>query len=223
MQAHQAGRTRKERIIFRSRASLWLAAVLLLIVLGMAVVAGGKLVGGWNAAHSGTAAGHGTTLSYQEQVMLLEQRPLLLPTVKTTGSCPDAGNVNPFGYQFGAGPVYADGGPESASNWGDFYDVVWYTDQRLTGPVLVRGRDLVTNRDVVFTGTGAAGALVATDPSQASPALRSEFVLDASHPNQREGGYGVFHVRQGVPNGWSHCVGFQMDGSTFTEIVTTPG
>ena len=223
MQAHDAGRTSKERIIFRSRASRSLVAVLLLIVLGIAVVAGGKLVLGWNAAHRGTAAGHGTTLSYQEQVALLEQRPLFLPTVKSAGLCPDAGNANQLGYQFGAGPVYANGGSLSTSNWGEFYDVEWFTDPRLTGPVLIRGRDLVTNRDVIFTGTGATGALVASDPSQASPALRAEFVLDASHPTQRESGYGVFPVRQGVPNGWSHCVGFQMDGSTFSETITTAG
>jgi hypothetical protein len=89
--------------------------------------------------------------------------------------------------------------------------------------VLIRGRDLVTNRGVIFTGAGAAGPIVASDPSQISPALRSELLLDASHPKLRENGFGVFQVRQGVPKGWSLCVGFQMDGATFTETVTTPG
>jgi hypothetical protein len=213
----------QQRNTFRLHARFSVLAVFLLVALVAGVLVGGRLLHDRNAASSGTPVGHSTPSSYQDQFALLERRPLKLPTVKSSDPCPDTGNVNHVGFQFGAGPVYADGGPGSTSNWGDFYDVVWFTDPRLGGPVLIRGRDLVTNRDVIFTGAGAAGPTVATDPSQASPALRSELLLDASHPTLRENGYGVFHVRQGVPKGWSLCVGFQMDGAAFTETVTTAG
>lgn len=200
-----------------------LVAGILLIALVAAAVLGGKLVHDWTARRPGTTSGQNTHLSYEAQLALLEQRPLQLPNYKSADLCQTRGNINNAGYDFGAGPVYANGGPVSLSSWGDFYDIEWFTAPKLTGPVLIRGRDLVTNNDVIFTGAGAAGPIVATDPSQASPELRSELVLDAGHPPERQNGYGVFPVRQGVPTGWSHCVGFQMDGTTFTEKLTTPG
>lgn len=218
MHAEQADQATKAR-----GAPASLVAGTLLIALVAAVVLGGKLVHDRTATRTGTTAAQNTQLSYQAQLALLEQRPVQLPSYKSADLCQDNGSFNSVGFDFGAGPVYANGGPASLSSWGDFYDVVWFTGPKLTGPVLIRGRDLVTNNDVIFTGAGAAGPIVATDPSQASPALRSELVLDAGHPAQRQNGYGMFPVRQGVPTGWSHCVGFQMDGPTFTEKLTTPG
>lgn len=219
-----AGRRRKERIMFRMRAPLSMVAVFLLIALVVAVLVGGRLVRDWNATHNGAPAGHGTLTQSQvdAQVALLEQRPLHLPTVSAGASCPLTGNLNSAGYQFGSGPVYAEGASAEPSAWGNFFNIQWLTDPSLTGPVLIRGTDL-QGHVVVFTGTGAYGPVVANDPAQTSPQLHSEFVFDAGHPTLRKNRYGVFLVRQGLPKDAGPCAGFQIDGPTFTETFTTPG
>ena len=208
--------------MFRMRAPLSLVAILVLIVMVVAVLVGGKLVHDWNATHNGTPAGHSTGTTFQEQVALLEQRALRLPTVRAGSACPDTGNNNSLGLAYGAGPVYADGSIGQPSAWGNFFDIPWYTDAHLTGPVLIRGTDL-QGHTVVFTGTGAYGPVVANDPAQVSPALRSEFVFDAGYPKQRVNGRGFFVVRQGLPKAAGGCAGFQIDGPTFTETFTAAG
>lgn len=216
-----AGRRRKERLMFRMRAPLSMVAVFLLIALVVAVLIGGRLVHDWNATHNGTPAGQSTETQSQfdAQVALLEQRPLHLPTVNADATCPDTGNINKVGHVYGSGPVYADGSGAEASAWGNFFNIPWFTDPRLTGPILIRGTDL-QGHSVVFTGTGAYGPVIANDPAQTSPQLHSELVIDAGHPKLRENRYGVFQVRQGLPKDAGGCAGFQIDGPTFTETFT---
>lgn len=218
------GRRRKERIMFRVRTPLSLVAVFLLVAVVLAVFVGGRLVHDWNTFHNGTPAGHSnqTQSQFDAQIALLEQRPLSLPTVKAGADCPDTGNTNSVGYNYGSGPVYADGSGAVTTAWGNFFDIPYFTDPHLTGPVLVRGTDLL-GHSVVFTGTGAYGPVIGNDPAQASPALHSEFVFDAGHPKQRENGYGVFQVRQGLPKDAGVCAGLQIDGPTFTETITAVG
>jgi hypothetical protein len=220
--AENAGRRRKERLMFRMRAPLSLVAVMALIALVAAVLVGGRIVQDWNKFHNGTPAGQTKGPDFAAQVALLEQRPLVLPTLKAGAVCPNTGNNNPIGYAYGSGPVYAAGSSPQTSTWGNFFWIAWFTDPHLTGPVLIRGTDL-QGHTVVFSGTGAYGPVIANDPAQTSPALHSELVLDAGHPTQRQNGYGVFTVRQGLPKSAGGCAGFQIDGPAFTETFTGAG
>jgi hypothetical protein len=182
------------------------------------------LIHDWNTFHNATPAGHNnqTQSQFDAQVALLVQRPLRLPTVKAGAACPDTGNSNSMGYVYGSGPVYANGSSAQGSAWGNFFNIPWFTDPHLAGPVLIRGTDL-QGHSVVFTGSGAYGQVIASDPAQASPALHTELVFDAGHPKWRENGYGMFLVRQGLPRDAGGCAGFQIDGPTFTETLTAAG
>jgi hypothetical protein len=209
--AQNKGRRRKETIVFGVRVPFAIAATFLLVALVAAALVT------WNAVHGNTVpAGHGLTGLQQ-----LEARPLNLPTLKQTDVCPDNPGVNSLGYAFGSGPVYADGGPETPTQWGNYWDVIYFTAPGLTGPVLIRGRDLMsTERKVVFVGAHAAGPAIGNDPAPGTGAQHTELVLDPSHPQGRAGGYGKWSVRQGMSRGWIGCVGFQIDGPAFSQTFT---
>jgi hypothetical protein len=212
-----AGRRRRERLMLRLRVPLSLVAVFMLVALVVGVLVGGRLMQDWNAFHNPAPAGGGSPSA----LAALEAKPLNLPTLKAGDNCPNSPG-NSAGFDFGSGPVYVNGGPEAISPWGYYFDVTYFTAPDLTGPVLVRGRDLMSNRIVVFVGTNSAGAVVGTDTRAGSKVTqRAELVLDAGHPHSRgTNGYGVFPVRQGLSKGWVGCVGFQVDGPDFTETVT---
>ena len=216
--AERNGLLRKERMVYRLRISLALVAAVLVVAVGAAAVIT------WNSLHNSNISPAGVGLTSVQQ---LEARPLTLPTVKSASDCPesprDTSRSAP-GYQYGTGPVYADGGPETGTNWGHYWDVIWYAAPNLKGPVIVRGRDLMTNdRRVVFVGRNAAGPVIGTDTAPNTGAQHTELVLDAGHPQLRASlsNYGYWQIRQGMSNGWVGCVGFQIDGPNFTETITT--
>lgn len=215
--AENVSRRRRERMMLRLRVPLSLVAVFVLVALVVGVLIGGRLMQDWNSLRNSAPAG-GTSQSALAQ---LEAKPLTLPVLKAGDACP-ASPGNTLGFDFGAGPVYALGGPESLSPWGYYFDVTWITAPDLTGPVLIRGRDLMSNRNVVFVGGYTAGAVVGTDTQSGSKITqRGEILLDAAHPHSRgSNGYGEFQVRQGLAAGWVGCVGFQIDGPDFTETIT---
>jgi hypothetical protein len=208
---------RRERMMLRLRVPVALVAVFVLVALVVGVLVGGRLMQDWNAFRNVAPAGGGS----QSALAQLEARPLNLPAIQSASTCPISPR-NFVGFDFGNGPVYANGGPEAVSAWGYYFDVTWFTAPDLSGPVLVRGRDLMSNRTVVFVGPNAAGPVVGTDTRAGSKVeQRAELVLDAGHPHSRgTNGYGVFPVRQGLSLGWVGCVGFQIDGPDFTETVT---
>jgi len=210
-------RRRRERVMLRLRVPLALVAVFMLVALVVGVLIGGRLMQDWNSFRNSAPAG-GVSQSALAQ---LEAKPLILPTLKAGDACP-ATPGNALGFDFGTGPVYALGGPESLSPWGYYFDVTWITAPDLTGPVLVRGRDLMSNRQVVFVGAYSAGSVVGTDTQSGSKITqRAEILLDAGHPHSRgSNGYGEFPVHQGLSQGWVGCVGFQIDGPDFTETIT---
>jgi hypothetical protein len=213
--AENPSRKRRERLMLRLRVPLALVAVFMLVALVVGVLIGGRLMQDWNAFHNSAPAGGGSSSA----LAALEARPLTLPTLKAGDSCPSSPG-NAVGY--GTGPVYFSGGPETVSPWGYYFDVRWFTAPDLSGPVLVRGRDLMSNRMAVFVGANSAGAVVGTDTAAgAKVSQRAELVLDAGHPPSRgANGYGVFPVRQGVSKGWLGCFGVQVDGPDFTETIT---
>jgi len=153
----------------------------------------------------------------------LEARPLTMPPLLSGGQCGPDG-VDPATGLYGKDPVYAEGGPHVASTFGDYFDVSAKTKPGLVGPVLLRGRDLkVANHPLVFVGPYATGPVYGTDPAEGTQ--YTELVLDTAHPtnatypiNNTE--YVEWNWRQGIAKGWSYCVGFQIDGPTFSETFT---
>jgi hypothetical protein len=211
-------RRRKERVMLRLRVPLALVAAFMLVALVVGVLIGGRLMQDWNALRNPAPAG-GTS---QSALAELGAKPLTLPVLKPGDACPNSPN-NSLGFDFGNGPVYAMGGRESVSPWGYYFDVTWITAPDLTGPVLIRGRDLMSNRNVVFVGAYSVGAVVGTDTQSGKTITqRGEILLDAAKPHARgSNGYGEFPVEQGLSKGWVGCVGFQIDGPGFTETFTT--
>jgi hypothetical protein len=210
-------RRRRERLMLRMRVPLSLVAVFVLIAVVVGVLIGGRLMQDWNSFHNSAPAGGGSQSALAE----LEAKPLNLPILKAGDTCP-ASPGNTVGFDSGTGPVYLMGGSETQTPWGYYLDVTWVTAPDLSGPVLVRGRDLMSNRILVFVGAYSAGPVVGTDARAGSNgAQRADLLLDAGHPHARgSGGYGYFPVRQGFSSGFVGCFGLQIDGPNFTEIIT---
>jgi hypothetical protein len=201
-----------------ARRTIVLALQVLLVV---AVVGCG---GSSTAAHSTAAPSPSPTMTTADRATLttLEARPLKLPALLAGGICaPDGMNASTS--LFGADPVYVEGGPHTASSFGDYFDVSAKTKPGLAGPVLVRGQDLkVANHPIVFIGPYGAGAVYGTDPKNGTQYV--ELALDTAHPPQvtyniNGTAYVEWDWRQGIATGWSGCVGFQIDGPGFTEDI----
>jgi hypothetical protein len=203
--------------MLRLRVPVALVAVFVLVALVVGVLVGGRLMQDWNAFRNAAPAAGGSQSALAE----LEAKPLNLPTLKAGDTCP-ASPGNTVGFDSGTGPVYLMGGPATQTPWGYYVDVTWVTAPDLSGPVLVRGRDLMSNRILVFVGADSAGPVVGTDTRAGSNgAQRAELLLDAGHPHARSsGGYGYFPVRQGFSIGFVGCFGLQIDGPNFTETIT---
>lgn len=215
---HKAKR-RKETMLFRLRAPLSLVAVFVFIALIAAVFIGGRLVQDWNAFHRSTPAGT-PKATPTATLAELEARPLTLPTFSATDPCPQNLGSNSLGYEFGSGPVYANGSNARPTGWGNYFYIAYYTARDLHGLVLIRGRDLrsATIR-VAFVGNYVAGPVVGTDPVEGTQ--YQEAVIDASHPPARlSNGLGFWTVNQGLPRAASNCNGLQFDGTGFSETIT---
>jgi hypothetical protein len=161
------------------------------------------------------------TMTVADKAMLaqLEARPLVLPPLLKGGACPPDGLDTATGL-YGADPVYAAGGPHSATPFGDYFDVSAITKPGLLGPVLLRGQDLkVPGHPLVFLGPWAVGPVYGTDPTFG--AQYTELALDTAHPPTstyfvKDSNYVQWFWRQGIATGWSGCVGFQFDGPAFS-------
>lgn len=199
------------------RAPLSLVAAFVLISIVAGVLVSGRLLRDWSEVRNAPAATR--TLAQLEAV------PMSLPVVQPGEVCPDHPGVNSLGFDFGSGPLYVNGQliPElkfvdrSGAGAG-LYDLTYYAAPDLQGTVLVRGRDLVNDRPIQFIAPTGSGF-----PSDTPPwPVKDELVLDASHPPSRSAaiGYGIWHVRQQIAQGWSGCWGLQIDGSNFSETIT---
>lgn len=223
------GRTRRPFITGLGHAAA-IAAVVIVVLLIVALLAGGQILQDWKRFNTPQPVGINHAV-----VDELRDRPLAFPVLKASDQCPvsatkliDYGGGNYTDY--GAGPVYAVGAGPNFTKWGSYFDILYVTDPELTGPVLIRGRDLRTNELVVFVGPYASGAVVGTDMVDGKPAQqRADAVFDAGnheHSNLLVSGptrWGIFPVRQGVAADFSHCVGIQFDGPGFTEVFTGNG
>ena len=229
------------RLSLRFRAPLALVAVLVALSLIAVLVIGGRLL-----RDTQTPAGHHPQSGFQRQVAELEARPLGLPALPTGAPCPDGGVTYTSGTQYGNGPVWVYRGFTTSTPWGEYVDVTFRyvikaneiigPTPALTGPIVVRGRDLNLGWDVGFVGADATGAVVGNDPSHAPPELRALLVIDTGHPesvedNSRTIGhiptYGLTTAQLGFRAGSSGCFGLQIDtnspGQPPTETITLAG
>ena len=201
----------------RLRAPLSLVAAFVLISVVAGVLVGGRLLRDWSSAHNAAAA--------TRTLPQLEAVPVNLPVVPPGGVCPEHPGVNALGFDYGSGPVYLNGRfiPEltfvdqSGAGMG-LYDLTYYAAPDLEGTVLIRGRDLVSDRPIQFIAPTGSGFPTETPPWP----VKDELVLDASHPASRSAatGYGIWRVGQLIAQGWSGCWGLQIDGSNFSETLT---
>ena len=160
------------------------------------------------------------TAADKAQLAQLEARPLKVPALLKGGVCPpDA--TDPATGLYGADPVYVAPGPHSTTSFGDYYDVSAITKPGLLGPVLLRSHDLkVADHPLVFLGPYGVGPVYGTDASLGTQ--HPELALDTAHPPTSTyfiagTTYVQWFWRQGIAMGWSGCVGFQIDGPTFSE------
>jgi hypothetical protein len=213
--AEKNGRLRKENMVYRLRISLALVAAVLVLAVGAAAVIT------WNSLHNANTSPAGVGLTPLQQ---LEARPLVMPRASSEQTCTHHPGANTLGFNYGDGPIYGNGGPETSSSWGYYWDVTYYVAANVPGPILVRGEDLMSGKAMVFVGskTDAAvtGAAAGTDPAQSPPTLRNELVLDPTKSPHAYQGFGWFSVRQGLPKDYVGCFGIQMDGPTFSEWIS---
>lgn len=228
----------RRRLSLRFRAPLALVAVLVALSLIAVLVIGGRLL-----RDTQTPAGHS---EFQRRVAELEARPVRLQALQTGDSCPDGGATYTSGTQYGNGPVWVYRGSTTSTQWGEYIDVTFRyvikanpiigPTPAVTGPVVVRGRDLKLGWDVGFVGADATGAVVGNDPAHSPPELRALLVIDTSHPehvedNSRTIGhiptYGLTTAQLGFRAGSSGCFGLQIDtnspGQPPTETITLAG
>jgi hypothetical protein len=214
-----ATRRRREKMLFRIRAPLSLVAVFLLIVLVAAVFVGGRIVQDWNALHKSSPAGQ----SNQSQLAELEARPLQLPVLKSATDC----NTGPWNSDgtVGSGPLSIYGGLGPRTSWGTYWNNVFYTDQQIAGPMVVRVRDVVNNANVVFVGKYAAGPVVGADTLNGTRVQQhAELVLYANNaapitvnPPSKPHAF-VWGFTVGVPSDSTGSTGWQVDGMGFSEV-----
>jgi hypothetical protein len=102
-----------------------------------------------------------------------------------------------------------------------------------SGLILVRATDLQTHEKVVFAwhpnhANGVAGdgiptgSVVGTDVVQGvTKQLNSELILDLSrpYPSTKPGDWPIFKSFMGYPKTATGCIGFQLDGTNFSELI----
>lgn len=153
VQARPAARTLWS---LRVRAPMSLIAVLLAIALVVIALVGGRVVSDWHAFNTPHQVTPMTPLQK------LEARPFRLRAVRSNADCPD-GPYDKNG-DAGVGPMHSSGSSvEMTTPWGSyFHDELW-ADGPVTGPILVRGEDLLTSKPIIFVGEYAAGRAIGTD------------------------------------------------------------
>jgi hypothetical protein len=209
-QPHQ----RRNRLMVRIQAPMSLVAALVAIALVAAVLIGGQALRIWNEQHIPLPA----VDTFQAQVAELEARPLVLPSFKSQADCVSG----PFNgaHDLGSGPLSGFKFSGWSSSWGVYYDNVVYTDSRISGPILVRARDVFGDARAAFFGPYAAGPVVGSEVIDgATWQQRPEMVLTADRtsitPNPHK-----FHwdFISAMPRTWSGSSGWQIDGVGFSEV-----
>jgi hypothetical protein len=194
-----------------------LVAVFVAIALVVGILIGGRLIQDWNSFHNPAPARGGG----QTELVLLESRPLVLPTPASTVDC-RSGPYNSLG-SFGSGPVFSDERATSITNWGIYFHNLAYAQTNIDGPILIRVDDLFTHQPLVFVGQFAAGPVVGHDTVDGvAVEQHTELVFDTSRALTSSGPHKFsWHFTAGVPNGFSGSSGWQVDGVGFSEVFVS--
>jgi hypothetical protein len=233
VQDRTTGRGRQWRVWVR--APLSLVAVFVLISLVVGILVGGRLASDWLNSKRSLPAGIDTM-----QLTQLEGRQFQMPLLKPGAACP-GGPWDPATGWWGTGPVHVyswnSSGfvPSTISRWGVYSPFHAETDRNISGPVLVRARDLNTGDWLVFVGQNTSGPVGGTDQLGGHEVVqRLELALDASHPQgAASGGFYAWSFTVGLKADTSHhnsalpvgpviCTGWQIDGVGFTETFEVP-
>lgn len=206
VQAEHVGRERRTSMGHVWRATLALVAAALVVTVTIVSV------NAWKASHSGaTPATHVT----QVTVPQLEARKLNLAVIGADAPCPVTAHIGSVDVNV-AGSAWSD-------DAGRYWDLAAVTPESGTGPVVVRGRDLRTGRDMYFVGSWAHGPAVGTDVwDGATVTFHSELLLDPNHPTHESAGPGMskWTFTAGTPPGGpAWCLGLQLDGANFSQTV----
>ncbi len=212
---------RGERWPMRLRTPLALIAAVLIIVLMAGVVIGGRLLADWTGLHRPAPGGD----SYQSQLAELRVQPLNLPLLQADSPC-DRGPFTPDNSALGSGRMhwYRGSAPISTS-WGQYYVGSLYTDDRISGPILDRARDLYNSGSVAFVGQFAAGTVVGTDVLRGTRLdQHTDLVLNEANtssivdnPPATPHAF-VWQFRWGFSKVSSGRLGWQIDGKGFSEV-----
>jgi hypothetical protein len=166
----------------------------------------------------------------QAQLKGLEGRTLQFPAVAPGATCPLTSiTVGDSGLAIGEGPVsIISNDTPIVTGWGSWAAYKFAYAKRKEGLVLIRAKDLRTNRTIAFAQNPLGpSAIIATGSSVGSDQLAgqtetksSEAVFDdlthTASINQ-EGTVPPFTVMVGAQKSASGCVGLQFDGPDFTE------
>jgi hypothetical protein len=219
-------------------------ALIVLLLLGTVLV-GGRLLRERESRGSQPAG------IDQHVLDVLRARPVVLPFSETSGQCPGGftGTIIHDGGTdswLGTGPVYLNGGTAYVSGVipvesmvttgsGRYFAATLIVNPSVSGPVLVRGLDTISRAPLVFAGAYGAGASVGTDDLAGHAVqLFGQMAFDASvsapqrvagstYDPEGTAGWGVWPFHLGARAGFSNCFGIQIDGISFSEIITGYG
>lgn len=215
-------RRRKEFMAYRLRISLALVAALLLV----AVIAAAVMT--WNTLRNvSPAGGFHLTAQQQTELNVLEARPFVLPTIQQGAACPYTDVYDTWirgSTLAGNGPVYLwNGSTVGRSDQGDWFDPTLVYEAPRPGLVLVRGRDLVTNKQLVFAQFSLGpSAAIATGPQSGTGQLNGKTIQlhrEALLPDPwqtQQNNNADLTLMFAVPRP-TLCWGLQWDGPGFTE------
>jgi hypothetical protein len=216
-----AARARQGRRIFMTRNRLVLLAAALVLIIGVSVFVSARA---YSALHVGSAvpAGSGAKTTVQQ----LLARPIQFGHIAAGQTCPATGPTTKE--LVGGGPVYIAPGSttETDTSWGHYGSSVLLTPPGMVGPVILRSIDLSSGRPLVEVGPFGAGPAYGTDNVNGVAVTQRTYVLlDTDHPPATT--YDVSstpYTQWPAEYGWAHtstgfCVGIQIDGPSFTELI----
>ena len=216
------------------RGFLSLVAAVLVIVLMAAVVVAGRV---WRDSTTQSQAPLNQVRINKAELRSLEARSLQLASLPAGAECiggplssvSSAHGGSPL--TFGGGPVYATKGQRWVTTWGSWVNVHYLIDPKTAGLMLVRGRDLQTGESIVFgayvpqsiksSGALPVGNVQGTDyviSGTQRVDMHPELVLDPSVPTDLANTWPMWLGLVGYSKHSSGCIGFQIDGTDFTEV-----
>lgn len=203
-------RPRRAAWSVRVRAPLSLVAVFVVIAVVAGLLVGGRLFADWKSYSAPPVPA-----APQSPLQKLEARPLHQPLLHSRTDCA----IGPLASSgdLGLGPFHMSGSAVQIQTvWGSYYDDFLYADGPVTGPILVRARDLIHGQRLVFVGRYAGGPVAGSDILDDQLVDQHlELVIDSVTPPY------AWQIEAGYSKDATICDGWQIDGPDFSETFTT--